>query len=218
MVAPFANRTEAGRLLAAELRKYTSQPDVVVLGLPRGGVPVAFAVASALHAPLDVLSVRKLGMPGQKELAIGAIAPGSVRVLHKALIKSARIPAAAIEQIAAEQKRMMDRAERLYRAGRPAPRLRGRTVIVVDDGIATGATMHAALKAVKQQQAKSVIAAVPVASVEAWEVLAGEADEVICLATPEPFYSVGLWYEEFPQVTDDEVRGMLAQSAPPKVA
>src|SRR5690242_8488600 len=210
MVAPFANRAEAGRLLAAELKKYTSQSDVVVLGLPRGGVPVAFAVARALHAPLDVLTVRKLGMPGQKELAMGAIAPGGVRVLHKALIKGARISSAEIEQIAAEEKRVMERGERLYRAGQPALPLRGRTVIVVDDGIATGATMHAALKAVKQQQPKSVIAAVPVASVEAWEVLAGEADEVVCLATPEPFYAVGLWYEEFPQVTDDEVRGMLA--------
>ncbi len=218
MVAPFANRAEAGRLLAAELKKYASQSDVVVLGLPRGGVPVAFAVSRALHAPLDVLTVRKLGMPGQKELAIGAIAPGGIRVLHKGLIKGARVPAAAIEQIAAEEKRVMERGERLYRAGRLPLQLRGRTVIVVDDGIATGATMHAALKAVKQQQPKSVIAAVPVASVEAWEILAGEADEVVCLATPEPFYAVGLWYEEFPQVTDDEVRGMLAQSAPPKVA
>ena len=218
MVAPFANRAEAGRLLAAELEKYKSQSGVVVLGLPRGGVPVAFAIASALHAPLDVLPVRKLGMPGQKELAIGAIAPGGVRVLHKALIKGARIPAATIEQIAAEEKRVMERRERLYRDGRPPLQLRGQTVIVVDDGIATGATMHAALKAVKLQEAKFVIAAVPVASVEAWEVLAGEADEVVCLATPEPFYAVGLWYEEFPQVTDDEVRGMLAQSAPQKVA
>ena len=218
MVAPFANRAEAGRLLAAELKKYTSQSGVVVLGLPRGGVPVAFAVARALQAPLDVLIVRKLGMPGQKELAMGAIAPGGIRVLHKALIKGARIPSTAIEKIAAEEKRVMERGERLYRAGRPALQLRGRTVIVVDDGIATGATMHAALKAVKQQQPNSVIAAVPVASVEAWEVLAGEADEVVCLATPEPFYAVGLWYVEFPQVTDDEVRGMLAQSAPPKVA
>ena len=218
MVAPFANRAEAGRLLAAELEKYKSQSGVVVLGLPRGGVPVAFAIASALHAPLDVLPVRKLGMPGQKELAIGAIAPGGVRVLHKALIKGARIPSATIEQIAAEEKRVMERRERLYRDGRPPLQLRGQTVIVVDDGIATGATMHAALKAVKLQEAKFVIAAVPVASVEAWEVLAGEADEVVCLATPEPFYAVGLWYEEFPQVTDDEVRGMLAQSAPQKVA
>ncbi len=218
MVVPFANRAEAGRLLAAELKKYKSQSGVVVLGLPRGGVPVAFAIASALNAPLDVLPVRKLGMPGQKELAIGAIAPGGVRVLHKALIKGARVPAATIEQIAAEEKLVLEQRERLYRAGRPALPLRDQTVIVVDDGIATGATMHAALKAVKLQQAKFVIAAVPVASVEAWEVLAGEADEVVCLATPEPFYAVGLWYEEFPQVTDEEVRRLLAQSAQQKVA
>jgi putative phosphoribosyl transferase len=218
MVAPFANRAEAGRLLAAELKKYKSQSGLVVLGLPRGGVPVAFAIASALHAPLDVLPVRKLGMPGQKELAIGAIAPGGIRVLHKALIKGARVPAAAIEQIAAEERLVLEQRERLYRAGRPALQLRDQTVIVVDDGIATGATMHAALKAVKQQQPKSVIAAVPVASVEAWEVLAGEADEVVCLATPEPFYAVGLWYEEFPQVADEEVRRLLAQSAQQKVA
>jgi putative phosphoribosyl transferase len=218
MVAPFANRAEAGRLLAAELKKYKSQSGLVVLGLPRGGVPVASAIASALHAPLDVLPVRKLGMPGQKELAIGAIAPGGIRVLHKALIKRAQVPAAAIEKIAAEERLVLEQRERLYRAGRPALQLRDQTVIVVDDGIATGATMHAALKAVKQQQPKSVIAAVPLASVEAWEVLAGEADEVVCLATPEPFYAVGLWYEEFPQVADEEVRRLLAQSAQQKVA
>jgi putative phosphoribosyl transferase len=215
---PFPNRTEAGRLLAAELKQYQGHSDVIVLGLPRGGVPVAFEVASALHAPLDVLLVRKLGMPGQKELAIGAIAPGGIRVLDDVLIKEFGIPLETIEQIAAEERVTLDRRERLYRSGRPALNLRDLTVIVVDDGIATGATMHAALKAVKGHRPKCVVAAVPVASVAAWEVLAGEADEVVCLATPEPYYAVGLWYEEFPQISDEEVRRLLAASVQQKVA
>lgn len=212
MHTPFPSRAEAGRLLAAELKQYQGRSDVVVLGLPRGGIPVAFEVATALHAPLDVLPVRKLGMPGQEELAIGAIAPGGIRVLDSSLIHEFGIPAHAIERLAAEEKVTLEKRELLYHAGRPALDLRDRTVILVDDGIATGATMHAALKAVKQHHPKSVVAAVPVASVQAWEVLAGEADEVVCLATPDPFYAVGLWYEEFPQVSDGEVQRLLAES------
>ncbi len=218
MLLPFPNRTEAGRLLAAELKQYQGRSGLIVIALPRGGVPVAFEVASALHAPLDVLPVRKLGTPGQEELAMGAIAPGGVRVLDERIIKELGISQETIERITAAEKLILEQRERSYRFGRPALNLRDLTAIVVDDGVATGATMHAALKAVKQQRPKCVIAAVPVASDAAWEVLAGEADEVACLATPEPFYAVGLWYEEFPQVSDEEVRRLLAQSAQQKVA
>jgi putative phosphoribosyl transferase len=218
MLLPFPNRTEAGRLLAAELKQFQGRSGLIVIALPRGGVPVAFEVASSLQAPLDVLPVRKLGTPGQKELAMGAIAPGGVRVLDTRIIKEFGISQGTIERITAAEKLILDQRERSYRAGRPPHDLRDRTVILVDDGVATGATMHAALKAVKQHHPSSVVAAVPVASDIAWEVLAGEADEVACLATPEPFYSVGLWYENFPQVSDEEVRRLLAQCTQQKVA
>jgi putative phosphoribosyl transferase len=218
MLLPFPNRTEAGRLLAAELKQFQGRSGLIVIALPRGGVPVAFEVASSLQAPLDVLPVRKLGTPGQKELAMGAIAPGGVRVLDTRIIKEFGISQGTIERITAAEKLILDQRERSYRAGRPPLDLRDRTVILVDDGVATGATMHAALKAVKQHHPSSVVAAVPVASDIAWEVLAGEADEVACLATPEPFYSVGLWYENFPQVSDEEVRRLLAQCTQQKVA
>jgi putative phosphoribosyl transferase len=218
MRLPFSNRVEAGRLLAAELKQYRDRPGVIVIGLPRGGVSTAFEVARALRAPLDVMPVRKLGTPGQKELAMGAIAPGGVRVLDEGLIRELGVPQEAIERITAEEKLILEQRERSYRAGRPPLDLRDRTVILVDDGVATGSTMHAALKAVKQHRPTRVVAAVPVASDAAWGVLAGEADEVACLAIPEPFYAVGLWYEDFPQVSDEEVRRLLAQSAQQKVA
>jgi putative phosphoribosyl transferase len=218
VLLPFPNRTEAGRLLAAELKPYQGRSGLIVIALPRGGVPVAFEVASALHAPLDVLPVRKLGTPGQKELAMGAIAPGGVRVLDERIIKDLGISQETIERITAAEKLILEQRERSYRAGRPPLNLRDLTAIVVDDGVATGSTMHAALKAVKQHRPTRVVAAVPVASDAAWEVLAGEADEVACLATPEPFYAVGLWYEDFPQVSDEEVRRLLALSAQQKVA
>jgi putative phosphoribosyl transferase len=180
MLLPFPNRTEAGRLLAAELKQFQGRSGLIVIALPRGGVPVAFEVASSLQAPLDVLPVRKLGTPGQKELAMGAIAPGGVRVLDTRIIKEFGISQGTIERITAAEKLILDQRERSYRAGRPPLDLRDRTVILVDDGVATGATMHAALKAVKQHHPSSVVAAVPVASDIAWEVLAGEADEVAC--------------------------------------
>jgi putative phosphoribosyl transferase len=218
MRLPFSNRVEAGRLLAAELKQYRDRPGVIVIGLPRGGVSTAFEVARALRAPLDVMPVRKLGTPGQKELAMGAIAPGGVRVLDERIIKELDIRQETIERITAAEKLTLNQRERSYRAGRPPRDLRDRTVILVDDGVATGSTMHAALKAVKQHRPTRVVAAVPVASDAAWGVLAGEADEVACLAIPEPFYAVGLWYEDFPQVSDEEVRRLLAQSAQQKVA
>lgn len=212
------NRTEAGRLLAAEIKHYEGHPGLVVVGLPRGGVPVAFEVACALRAPLDVLVVRKLGLPGEKELAIGAIATGGVRVLDEALIRSFGIPRRLIEEITAEERLILDRRERLYRAGRPPLDLLHRTVIVVDDGVAMGATMRAAVKAVRQQKPDRVIVAAPVVSIPARKLLLTEADEVFCLATPEPFYAVGAWYEDFSQVSDEEVRRLLASSARQKVA
>lgn len=208
------NRIEAGRLLAAVLKQYQGRSGLLVLGLPRGGVPVAFEVARALHAPLDVLLVRKLGLPGEKELAIGAIALGGIRVLDRELIEALGIPDKVIEQIAAQEKRTLDLREHLYRSGQPPLDLAHRTVIIVDDGIATGSTMRAAVKAVRQQQPDRVVVAAPVASAPAYDQLRADADEVICLATPEPFYSVGSWYDEFLQVSDEEVQRLLAKPAP----
>ena len=217
MTARLPNRIEAGRRLAAELAPYRGRPGLVVLALPRGGVPVAFEVARALHAPLDVLLVRKLGLPWQPELAIGAIASGGIRVLDTALIEDLGIPGKMIEQIADDEKRTLDQRELLYHNGQPPLELAHGTVIVVDDGIATGSTMRAALQAVRQRQPDHVVVAAPVISVSAYDLLRGDADEVVCLAIPEPFDSVGSWYDQFPQVPDEEVRRLLAKSVP-KVA
>jgi putative phosphoribosyl transferase len=211
MRVPFSTRTEAGRLLAARLESYKDRPDVIVLGLPRGGVPVAAEVAARLDAPLDILLVRKLGLPGQPELAFGAIASGSIRVLDEELISDAGITADVIEKITAREQLALEQREHLYRGERPPLDLSGRTVIVVDDGIATGATMHAALKDAQKRGARHVIIATPVMSTTAWERLAGEADDVICVAVPEYFYAVGVWYEEFEQVSDSEVERVLAR-------
>jgi putative phosphoribosyl transferase len=210
---PFRDRTDAGRFLAKKLDAYAKRPDVLVLALPRGGVPVAFEVAQALSAPLDVFLVRKLGAPRQPELAMGAIATGGVRVLNEALVSALSIDAADIEAVVAEEQAELERRERLYRDDRPAPAVRGRTVILVDDGLATGATMRAAAAALSQQQAARVVVAVPVAPAEACAEFRGEVDEILCGLTPEPFYAVGLWYEDFSQTTDEEVRALLARSA-----
>jgi putative phosphoribosyl transferase len=212
MIARLPNRTEAGRRLAAELARYRGRPRLAVLALPRGGVPIAFEVARALDAPLDVLLVRKLGLPWQPELAIGAIASGGIRVLDTALIEALGVPGEMIERIASEERRTLDRRELLYHAGQPVVNLTHGTVILVDDGIATGSTMRAAIKAVRQRKPDRVVVAAPVASVSAYDSLRGDADEVVCLATPEPFDSVGSWYEQFPQVQDEEVRRLLAKS------
>ncbi len=211
----FRDRTEGGRLLAEKLTEYANRPDVIVLALPRGGVPVGFEVAKALRAPLDVLIVRKLGVPGQPELAMGAIASGGIRVLNEELLKHYPISEEEIEAVAAQEQKELERRERLYHGDRPTPEVRGRTVILVDDGIATGTTMRSAVEALKKQQPASVVIAVPVAAEATCEEFRRLKDHVVftCLAAPKPFFAVGLWYEQFPQTTDEEVRNLLERAA-----
>src|SRR6202171_6330689 len=211
----FRNRNEAGRLLAKKLTAYANRPDVLVLALPRGGVPVAYEVARALGAPLDVFVVRKLGIPGYEELAMGAVATGGARVLNKQIVGRLGIPDYLIEAVAAREQQELARRERLYRGGRPPPDVRGRTVILVDDGLATGATMHAAIAALRQLQPAHIAVAVPTASPETCEELKAEVDEVVCAITPEPFHAVGYWYEDFTQTTDQEGRELLARGQGP---
>jgi len=213
MAIRFDNRRQAGEVLATKLTTYADRPDVLVLALPRGGVPVGFALAYALHVSFDVFLVRKLGVPGHEELAMGAIASGGVRVLNTEIIHLLNIPDALIDLVAAQEQREIDRRERQYRDGRPAPAILGQTVILVDDGLATGATMRAAATAVRHSQPARLIIAVPTAAPETCVALQEEADEVICAMTPEPFYAVGLWYADFTQVTDAEVRDLLARAA-----
>ena len=205
----FADRREAGIELASRLAKYRGRHDVVVLALPRGGVPVAFEIAEALDAPLDIFVVRKLGMPGHPEFAIGAIASGGVRVLNEDTIRWYAIPGTAIEAVAASELAELQRREREYRRGRPLADLRGRLVVLVDDGLATGATMRAAVQAVRAYEPSRVVVAVPVGSREACEEFSDITDETVCARTPEPFNAVGLWYRNFSQTTDDEVRELL---------
>jgi putative phosphoribosyl transferase len=214
----FRNRTEAGQFLATTLAAYADQPDVLVLALPRGGVPVGFEVARALGAPLDVFLVRKLGVPGHRELAMGAIATGGVRVLNQELVRALHIPTEMIDAVVAEEQRELERRERLYRGDRPAPDVRGRTVILVDDGLATGSTMRAAAAALRQEGAARIVVAVPTAPPETCEEFKAEVDEIICAITPEPFYAVGLWYEDFSQTTDEEVRELLERAAHEELA
>ncbi|WP_026735521.1 phosphoribosyltransferase [Fischerella sp. PCC 9605] len=209
----YKDRIAAGQFLAKELAAYANRPDVLVLALPRGGVPVAFEVAKALNAPLDVFVVRKLGVPDQPELAMGAIATGGVRVLNQDIVRSLRLSETVISQEEAKQRQELERRERLYRDNRPFPVLRDRTVIVVDDGLATGATMRAAVMALLTQQPARLVVAVPVAAPETCKELEYEVDEIVCTVTPNPFYSVGVWYENFPQTTDEEVRELLAKAA-----
>jgi predicted phosphoribosyltransferase len=205
----FRDRREAGRLLATKLTVYANHPDVVVLALPRGGVPVAYEVARALDAPLDVFVVRKLGVPGHEELAMGAVATGGVRVLND-VVRHLGVPASLIEAVTNHELRELERRERLYRGNRPPLDVRNRTVILVDDGLATGSTMRAAVQALRQQQPASIVVAVPVAAPESCEEMRTQADAVICAVTPEAFHAVGLWYRDFSQTTDEEVRGLLA--------
>jgi predicted phosphoribosyltransferase len=208
----FTDRREAGRLLAAELAKYSGPDDVVVLGLPRGGVPVAWEVARGLRAPLDVLMVRKLGAPGQPELAIGAIGEGGVRVLNAGLIRGLMIAARDIDRIAAVEEKELERRVSAYRGSHEPLVLQDKTVIVVDDGVATGATMRAGLQAVKASGAAKVIAASPVGAPDSVAALAEDADEVVVLQTPACFGAVGEWYEDFRPTTDEDVQSILAQS------
>ena len=207
----FQDRREAGRALATMLRQYGGRNDVVVLALPRGGVPVAFEVAEALDAPLDLFLVRKLGTPGHRELAMGAIASGGIRVLNDEVVQWYRIADEAIDLVAAEEQRELERRELAYREGRePAP-LEGRVVILVDDGLATGSTMRAAVRAVRQRNPLQVIVAVPVGAPETCRELSNDADQVVCARMPEPFSAVGQWYLDFDQTTDEEVRELLRE-------
>jgi putative phosphoribosyl transferase len=208
----FANRREAGRILASLVMKYADRDDVLVLALPRGGVPVGFEVAQALRAPLDVFIVRKLGVPGHDELAMGAIATGGVRVLNDDVVISLELEPAVIDAVAAREEKELARRERLYRRARPAPDVHGRTVILVDDGLATGSTMRAAVAALRKQRPARIVVAVPVAAPETCEEFKTEVDEVICAATPRMFNGVGRWYEDFSQTTDEEVHELLAQA------
>ncbi len=212
MERAFANRTEAGRLLAEKLEKYANRNDVIVLGLPRGGVPVAYEVAKRLQVPLDVFIVRKLGVPGFEELAAGAIASGSVRVLNEDVMRAIPYGDAAIEAVTAKETVELQRREQIYREGRPAPDLRGNVVMLVDDGLATGATMRAAVKALRQSGAAKIVVAVPVGPPDTCREIALEADETICLSTPEFFQAVGQYYEDFSQTSDDDVRKLLTRA------
>ncbi len=214
----FRDRNEAGRLVAERLRRYAGRDDVVVLGLPRGGVPVAYEVARELGAPLDVYVVRKLGLPGHEELAFGAIATGGVRVLNKELIERLRLPPEWIEAIDAKERGELERRERIYRGERPPPDLAGRVVILVDDGLATGATMLAAVQAVREDDPAKVVVAVPVADPEVCANLEAVADEAVCVATPRPMRAVGLWYRDFSQTSDEEVRELLQRARRPSAA
>jgi putative phosphoribosyl transferase len=208
----FRDRTEAGKLLADKLAEYANRGDVLVLGLPRGGLPVAFEVAHALAAPLDVLVVRKLGVPGEEELAMGAIAAGGTRVLNEDVVRMLGISDTVIDAVARKEQAELERRAQRYRGSRPPPEMRGRVVILVDDGIATGATMRAAIAAVRQQQPARIVVAAPAAAAETCETLRREVDEVTCLLEPEIFWGVGAWYEHFPQLTDDEVQALLARA------
>jgi putative phosphoribosyl transferase len=209
----FRNRSEAGQLLAHALDRYKNRPDVLVLALPRGGVPVGYEVAKALNEPLDVFIVRKLGVPGHEELAMGAIATGGIRVLSYSVIDQLNISESLIDRVVSREEEELRRREHLYRGNNPPPNVSDKIVILVDDGLATGSTMKAAIGALRQQNPQKIVVAVPTAPADTCEQLKGDADEVICAETPEPFYAVGLWYENFAQTTDDEVKDLLRRAA-----
>jgi putative phosphoribosyl transferase len=208
----YKNRTEAAGQLADLLQGYANRPDVLVLALPRGGVPIAYDIAKRLNAALDLMLVRKLGVPGHEELAMGAVAAGGVRVLNEEVIRGLAISDETIARVAAVELQELGRRERAYRGQRPTPRIQGRHVILVDDGLATGATMRAAIAVVRHQQPAEVVVAVPVAPPDTIAALRQEADAVICPAMPEPFLGIGRWYEDFTQVTDEEVRALLGRA------
>ena len=207
----FKDRVEAGQILAHRLSKYADQ-NPLVLGLPRGGVPVAFEVAKALKAPLDVYIVRKLGVPGHEELAMGAIATGEVRVLNKPVVEDLQISEEEIESETRKEKEELKRRERLYRSGRAPLDVSKRTILLIDDGIATGSTIKAAVAALKKQKAGRIVIGVPVAPFSTIEELKKEVDEVVCISTPEFFYAISLWYDEFPQTSDEQVRELLEKA------
>jgi putative phosphoribosyl transferase len=208
----YSNRSEAGKFLAVLLTSYADRADVLVLALPRGGVPVAFEVAKELRAPLDIFLVRKLGLPGHEEFAIGAIATGGVRVLNDDVVDYLGISDDVIDSIAAKELRELERRERAYRGDRREPNVRGKTVVLVDDGLATGSTMRAAASALRQQAPARIVVAVPVSAPQTCDEYRMGVDEIICAATPERFYGVGRWYRDFSQTSDDEVRELLKRS------
>jgi predicted phosphoribosyltransferase len=209
----FRDRSEAGRFLVRILERYKDNPNVLVLALPRGGVPVAYEVSKALNAPLDVFSVRKLGVPGHEELAMGAIASGGVRTVNDQVIRQLNIPPAAIDAVAAREEEELRRREQLYRGERPPLNVAGKIVILVDDGLATGSTMKAAVAALRRQNPAKIIVAVPAAPAETCNELRNDADEVICALTPDHFYALGEWYDDFSQTTDAEVTDLISRAA-----
>ena len=208
----YRDRSAAGKYLAAQLERYANRPDVMVLALPRGGVPVAYEVAHALDAPLDVFLVRKLGLPGQEELAMGAIATGGVCVLNEDVVNELRIPQEVIDAVAEQELSELDRRTHLYRGDRTPADVHGKTVILVDDGLATGSTMRAAVTALRERKPDRIVVAVPVAAPQTCNEYKMGADEIVCAITPEPFDAVGLWYKDFSQTTDEEVSELLAQA------
>jgi len=203
---------DAGKQLAKRLTDFADRDDVLVLALPRGGVPVAYEVAKALQVPMDIFLVRKLGVPGHEELAMGAISTGGVRVLNDDIVSYLRIPRDVIDAVAAGELKELERREREYRGDRPEPDVRGKTVILIDDGLATGSTMRAAAAALRQQNPTRIIVAVPVSAPQTCDEYRMGVDEIICARTPEPFFGVGMWYEDFSQTTDDEVRDLLGKA------
>jgi len=208
----FSDRFDAGRYLASRLGHYSHRPDVLVLGLPRGGVPVAYEVARALDAPLDVFIVRKLGVPGHEELAMGAIATGAVRVLNPEIIRALQIPDDVLDRVTEVELEELRRREREYRGNRPPPRVQGQTAILIDDGLATGASMRAAVSALRRQEPAHLVVAVPTAARDTCADFQPLVDEIVCTTTPEPFLGVGRWYEDFSQMTDEEVRDILQRA------
>jgi putative phosphoribosyl transferase len=211
----FTNRTEAGRLLARQLKSFARRKDVLVLGVPRGGVPVAFEVATALHVPLDIFVLRKLGVPGHEELAFGALASGGVRVLDSQIVEALSLSSLDIELAAAREQAELERRERVYRGERSPLDIKGKTVILVDDGIATGSSMRAAISALRRRKPARLVVAVPVAPPSTCHRLRAEVDDLVCVETPEPFYAIGQFYRDFSQVTDEEVSDLLERARPP---
>jgi len=213
MSASYHDRFDAGRHLAMRLSEYTNRDDVVILALPRGGVPVAFEVARALKAPIDIFLVRKLGLPGYEELAMGALASGGVRVINEDVVRQFKVPQHVMDAVATEQQRELDRREQTYRAGRERLDVAGKTVILIDDGLATGSTMRAAVQALRLSEAGTIVVAVPVGAADTCENLRSEADQVVCAEAPEDFTAVGRWYVDFTQTTDEEVCELLNRAA-----
>jgi len=207
----FRNRVDAGKRLASRLKEFADRDDAVVLALPRGGVPVGFEIARALHAPLDILVVRKLGVPGQEELAMGAIGSGGVRILDSETVRMFHLSPEQVDEVIARELKELERREHLYRADRKATNVTNRMVILVDDGLATGATMRVAIAVLRQQNVKQIVLAVPVAGASTCKLVGAEADRTVCLFTPKDFYAVGQWYEDFSQTTDEEVRSLLTR-------